>query len=114
MGRTTHRVRACSLQELPPGTARKLRIAVPAIAIFNVDGTVYAVENLCTHAFAVLSEGRFEGMSVECPLHRSQFDVRSGDPLCGPAAKALRTYEVEVIAGEIIVHIETPFSGTFA
>ncbi|WP_338598043.1 non-heme iron oxygenase ferredoxin subunit [Saccharopolyspora sp. SCSIO 74807] len=114
MGWTTHRVRACSLQELPPGTARKLRIAFPAIAIFNVDGTVYALEDLCTHAFAVLSAGRFESMSVECPLHRSQFDVRTGDPLCGPAAKRLRTYEVEVIAGEIIVHIETWFSGTLA
>lgn len=114
MGRATHRVRACSLQELPPGTARKLRIAFPAIAILNVDGTVYAVEDLCTHAFALLSEGHFEGMSVECPLHRSQFDVRTGEPLCGPATKPLRTYDVEVIAGEVIVHIETTFFGTFA
>ncbi|WP_243795151.1 bifunctional 3-phenylpropionate/cinnamic acid dioxygenase ferredoxin subunit [Saccharopolyspora gloriosae] len=114
MGRATHRVRACSLQELPPGTARKLRIAFPAIAIFNLDGTVYAVEDLCTHAFALLSEGRVEGTSVRCPLHRSQFDVRTGEPLCGPATESLRTYEVEVIAGEVIVHIETSLFGTSA
>jgi nitrite reductase/ring-hydroxylating ferredoxin subunit len=74
----THRVRACSLQELPPGAAHRLRIAFPPVVVFNVDGTVHAVE-----------------------------DIRTGDPGCPPEAETPRTYEVEVIAGEVIVHIET-------
>lgn len=102
----THRVRACALREIPPGTALRLRTAFPSIAIFNVNGTVYAVEDVCTHAFSVLSEGHFDGMSVECPLHRSQFDVRTGEPLCLPATEPLRTYRVQVVDGDVIVHVD--------
>ncbi|MGW1682826.1 bifunctional 3-phenylpropionate/cinnamic acid dioxygenase ferredoxin subunit [Saccharopolyspora sp. NPDC002376] len=105
MARSTHRVRACSLREIPPGTARRLG-TLPRIAIFNVNGTVYAVDDVCTHEFAVLSEGHFDGMSVECSVHMSRFDVRTGEPLCSPATEPLRTYEVEVIDDDVIVHIE--------
>ncbi|MGI8312072.1 bifunctional 3-phenylpropionate/cinnamic acid dioxygenase ferredoxin subunit [Saccharopolyspora hattusasensis] len=106
MERSTHRVRACSLREVPPGTARRLD-TLPRIAIFNVNGTVYAVEDVCAHEFAVLSEGHFDGISVECPLHMSRFDVRTGEPLCLPATEPLRTYKVEVIDDDVFVHIET-------
>jgi 3-phenylpropionate/trans-cinnamate dioxygenase ferredoxin subunit len=99
-----HTVRVCRLDEFPPGTMREVD-SLPPIVLFNVEGHIYAIDDVCSHAFSLLSEGYFDGTTVECPLHMSRFDVRTGEPLCPPATEPVRTHKVEIVDGEVTVHV---------
>ena len=95
--------RVCSKTELPPGEVK--RIEDPAIAVFNVAGTLYAISDICTHAEATLSEGQVEGEIVECPLHGATFDLRTGEALTPPAVEPVQTFPVVVQADDIYVEL---------
>jgi 3-phenylpropionate/trans-cinnamate dioxygenase ferredoxin subunit len=95
--------RVCSKTELPPGEVK--RIEDPAIAVFNVAGTFYAISDTCTHAEASLSEGQVEGKIVECPLHGATFDLRTGEALTPPAVEPVQTFPVVVQADGIYVEL---------
>jgi len=82
------------------------RIENPAIAVFNVEGTLFAISDTCTHAEASLSEGRIDGETVECPLHGACFDLRTGEALTPPAVEPVQTFPVIVQEDEIYVEIE--------
>lgn len=73
------------------------------IAIYNVGGKFYATSNVCTHAFALLTDGWLDDEIVECPLHGGQFDVRTGKAQGGIVLCDVKTFEVKVIDG--VVHI---------
>jgi 3-phenylpropionate/trans-cinnamate dioxygenase ferredoxin subunit len=92
----------CSQRDLGPGDATVVYGSVP-IAVFNVDGELYAVDDKCTHQEASLADGWLEGCFVECPLHASQFDLRTGEPHALPATKAVRTHAVHIRDGHIYV-----------
>ncbi|GAA2362513.1 bifunctional 3-phenylpropionate/cinnamic acid dioxygenase ferredoxin subunit [Saccharopolyspora halophila] len=94
------------LAGLPPGESVRIDGAVP-IAVFNVDGELYAIDDTCSHQDASLSEGWLEGCAVECPLHAACFDLRTGQPSGPPAKKPVRTHAVSVEAGMIYVHEQT-------
>ncbi|MFC3996697.1 bifunctional 3-phenylpropionate/cinnamic acid dioxygenase ferredoxin subunit [Nocardiopsis sediminis] len=95
---------ACHLDELPKGESLRVTADVP-IAVFNVDGEVYAIDDTCTHQNASLSDGWLEGCFIECPLHEAAFDLRTGMPTCPPAKRAVRTHPVTVRPdGHIYVH----------
>lgn len=101
-------VRVAALDEVPPGWVLKVRIDTPdvkrEIALANAGGTVFALDNACTHAGGPLGDNRLkEGCFVECPWHNAVFDARSGDVVRGPARKAARTYEVAVVDGAVFV-----------
>ncbi|MCU1679568.1 MAG: bifunctional 3-phenylpropionate/cinnamic acid dioxygenase ferredoxin subunit [Amycolatopsis sp.] len=102
-------LRACTVDELPPGES--VRIAegsgVDAIAVFNADGELYAIDDTCSHQDASLADGFLEGCFVECPLHAALFDLRTGLPSCLPAKKPVRTYTVLVDDGVIYVQTAT-------
>jgi 3-phenylpropionate/trans-cinnamate dioxygenase ferredoxin subunit len=99
-------ITVCRIEDLPPGEALRLTDGVPApVAVFNADGTFYAVDDTCTHQDASLADGWLEGCLIECPLHASAFDLRTGQPTCPPAKAALRTYRVSVEEGEVRLHI---------
>src|ERR1700760_1136295 len=72
-----------------------------SLAVFNIDGTYYATGNICTHQYAHLSDGWFEGNVVECPLHAGQFDVTTGKGLGPPITCDLRTFPVRVVGDKI-------------
>lgn len=72
-----------------------------AFAVYLVDGQYYAVDDVCTHEFAFLSEGYCEAGVIECPLHQARFDVRTGDPLAPPASVCLARYRTEM-QGDIV------------
>jgi naphthalene 1,2-dioxygenase system ferredoxin subunit len=76
-----------------------------SIVIFNVDGSYYATSNVCTHQFAHLSDGWFEGGVVECPLHAGQFDVTTGKGMGPPITCDLRTFPVRVNGDMIEVYL---------
>ncbi len=99
-------VEVCRLADLPPGEAFRVDRSVP-IAVFNADGDLYAVDDTCTHQDASLADGWLEGCAVECPLHASCFDLRTGEPTGPPAKIPLRTYPVSIVDGVIYVHVGT-------
>ena len=82
--------------DIPPGSSRVVYYRGDQVAIFNMGGQLHAVSNRCPHANGSLSEGVMEDGSVVCPSHRSRFDLATGQPLEGPAARPLRIYSVRL------------------
>lgn len=76
-----------------------------AIAVFAVDGDLFAIDDECPHASGPMSEGEVEGLEVECPWHAARFDLRSGKALCGPAYEDLATYPVREVDGAVEVDL---------
>ena len=94
----------CLLSDLPPGEAVRLDV-VPPVAVFHTDdGELYAIDDTCTHQDASLAEGWVEGCAVECPLHESRFDLRTGEVDAPPATRLVRTHRV-IVDGDA-VHVE--------
>ena len=75
------------------------------IALYAVDGQVYATDNTCTHGHARLCEGFLEGHEIECPLHQGRFDIRSGAATCAPATEGIRSYPVKIEAGRVYLDL---------
>ncbi len=88
------------LADLKPGQIGLVSVADEDVAVYNVDGTFYATQDLCPHADGPLSEGSLDGAMVICPWHASCFDVTTGAVLKGPAKEALQVYRV-VIDGDV-------------
>ncbi len=99
---------AASLNEVPEGKALGVEVDGVHIALYNLDGEIYATHGICTHALALLSEGWIEDGKIECPLHQGQFDIRSGKALCSPVTEDLRTYAVRVEGKHILVDVDQP------
>lgn len=77
-----------------------------SIALYDCDGSLFATDNICTHAYACLSDGWLDGETIECPLHAARFNVRTGEVLDPPATEDLKTYPVRVVDGDIQVHLD--------
>ncbi|HET9385554.1 MAG TPA: chlorite dismutase family protein [Gemmatimonadales bacterium] len=94
-----------SLSDLPPGSAKRVYAANDAVALFNVNGTVYAVANRCTHARASLSEGTVDSSrcAVTCPWHEGVFSLETGQVLGGPPVHAVATYQVKIDGDTILI-----------
>ena len=92
------------LSELPIGTMKKYITGDKQILLVNVNGEVQAADNVCTHAYSELSEGRLEGCIVECAMHGAMFDVRDGSVQALPAVMPLKKYPAK-IENEVI-HID--------
>lgn len=75
------------------------------LALYGVEGEVYATANLCTHGHARLCDGFLDGYEIECPLHQGKFDIRSGHPTCAPATDAVRSYPVKIENGRVYVDL---------
>lgn len=92
--------------EVPPGEGKLVRVGDRFLALFNCDGTFYAVDDTCSHAEASLSEGYLQGCEIECPLHGGRFDVRSGKATWSPAFMPVATYEVRIEGSAVLVAAE--------
>jgi 3-phenylpropionate/trans-cinnamate dioxygenase ferredoxin component len=82
--------------DIAPRTARRYVVAGRAIAVVHSDEGFFAIDDRCSHADVSLSEGEVEGCAIECWLHGSAFDLRSGAPLSPPATGAVPTYAVRI------------------
>jgi len=82
-----------------------LSVAGTPIALFRLDGEVFALHDLCTHGQARLSEGYVEGGCVECPLHQGLVDIRTGAARAAPISVATRTYPARVVDGRVQVEV---------
>ncbi len=93
--------KVATVAEIPPGTGKQVNIAGRAIALFNVDGTFYAIDDTCTHRGASLVEGECDGTEIICPWHGARFDLATGAAKCPPASQGVKTYPVHVVGDEI-------------
>ncbi|NGO67202.1 bifunctional 3-phenylpropionate/cinnamic acid dioxygenase ferredoxin subunit [Streptomyces boncukensis] len=100
-------ITVCLIDDLPPGESIRVTDGVPApVAVFHTEeGEIYAIDDTCTHQDASLSDGFLEGCFVECPLHEAFFDLRSGRPTCPPAKQPVRTHQVSVESGRVLLHV---------
>jgi len=96
-------VRVASASEIPEGKMKKVIVDSQQVLVVNVKGKYYAIGNVCTHLAGPLDKGILEGNEVECPLHRSHFDVTNGQVKRGPAARPEPVYDVKVESGSILV-----------
>jgi 3-phenylpropionate/trans-cinnamate dioxygenase ferredoxin subunit len=104
-------IKICAVDEIEPGTAISAEIEGVAVAVVRAeDGTVYAVHDECSHASVPLSEGEIEGCTLECWLHGSRFDLRTGAPTGLPATEPVPVYPVEIRDGFVFVSL-TPSNG---
>ncbi len=93
--------------EIGPGEVKRVEIGSEEIGIYNLGGEYYALSDVCSHAYARLSEGEVypdEG-TVECPLHGAEFDIRTGKNRSFPAVSPVSTYELRVNGEEIEVRV---------
>ena len=91
---------------MPPGKAITVDVEGLRIALFNIGGTYYAIDDTCPHAGASLAEGDVSGITVECPLHSARFDLATGRVLSPPADNDVAAYKVLVAGDEIQIQIE--------
>src|SRR3979490_681197 len=97
----------CRLADLPRDEAYRLE-SDPPVAVFHTDdGEVFAIDDTCTHQDASLADGWLEGCRVECPLHASTFDLRTGAVAAPPAKVGVRTHAVSIADGDIYVTLST-------
>ena len=86
-----------------PGEMKYFEVGDEQVLLANVGGTIYACDNLCTHALAPLGEGNLDGELVECPLHGSVFNVATGEVIDPPAVQSLRVFQVRIEGQGILV-----------
>ena len=91
--------------ELQPGQVLGRTINNKQIAIFYVDGKIYAIDDTCTHAGGSLSEGEVNGTTVTCPWHGATFDITTGAATGAPASEGVKGYKVVVEGDEVKVEI---------
>jgi 3-phenylpropionate/trans-cinnamate dioxygenase ferredoxin subunit len=98
----------CPVEDLPPGEKRLVELDDLEIGVFNCNGTLYAIEDRCSHDDGELLYGEFdpEECAVECPRHGSRFDLRTGNPLNLPAYVPIDTFPVLVQDGVIRVEVD--------
>ncbi len=75
------------------------------IALYGIDGDVYATDNICTHGHARLCEGFLERHEIECPLHQGRFDIRNATAMCAPLTESIRTYPVRIEADKVYLDL---------
>lgn len=101
------RVRVCALSDLSEGEVKDVS-ADPPVAIYLIDGGVYATGNVCTHEYSLLSDGYVEGDRIECQLHFAQFCIRTGAALVAPATAPIATYPVSVEGDDVFIDFPEP------
>ncbi|MEP1470845.1 MAG: non-heme iron oxygenase ferredoxin subunit [Halieaceae bacterium] len=92
-----------ALCDLPQGDIQCVEFDDREVLICHTAEGVFAVDNLCSHAEARLSDGRLKGLKIFCPLHGGSFDVRDGSALTRPAMTALASYPVRVEGDDILL-----------
>ena len=98
--------RAAGRSDLADGEVLGVEVAGRSIALYAADDGIFATDNICTHAYACLSDGWLDGEVIECPLHAARFDIRTGKVLDPPATEDLKTYPARMVGDEIQIQID--------
>lgn len=97
--------KVAKVQDVPPGKAKQVTVGGKAVALFNVNGTFYALEDECPHVGAPLSDGELMGQEVVCPWHGARFDVATGAVHCPPARTGVACFKVQVVGDDVQVEV---------
>ena len=98
-------VKAAKSDEIAPGQGKVVELDGKKIAIFNVEGAFYAIDDTCTHRGGPLSEGEVIGTTVTCPWHRAQYDLKTGGVLGPPAPQGVASYKVVVEGDDVRIEL---------
>jgi 3-phenylpropionate/trans-cinnamate dioxygenase ferredoxin component len=98
-------VKVAKTDEIVPGQGKMIEVGGKKIALFNVEGSVHAMDDTCTHRGGPLSEGILDGKQVTCPWHGAIYDVTTGEVLGPPAPKGVARYNVRVEGSDIEVEV---------
>jgi nitrite reductase/ring-hydroxylating ferredoxin subunit len=99
-------VKVAKVDDIPNGEALAVEAGGQPLALVKVGDDVYCIHDICTHEHAHLSEGFCEGHEIECPLHGSIFDVRTGEVKSLPATEDVKTFAVKIEDGDVLVEVE--------
>jgi nitrite reductase/ring-hydroxylating ferredoxin subunit len=101
MSEEWHKVAATS--EVVEGEAKPVKVGKTQIALCRVNDQIYAINDICTHEWACMSDGFVEGEEIECPIHMARFNIITGKVLCDPATEDLQTYKVDIKEDDVYV-----------
>ncbi len=99
-------ISVCPLADLAPGEHRVVDVDGAQVAVFNLEGRLYAIEDVCTHDGGILTGGPVEGDEIVCPRHGARFSIRTGEALAPPAFEPTPTFPVRVENGIVQVRDE--------
>lgn len=107
--------KACDVADLPEaGSVIGVEINQEPVAIVRSDdGDLYAVNDICSHAYVKLSDGgddAVEGCELECFLHAARFDLKTGEATCLPATERIDTYQLVIEGDDVLVDVDTPLN----
>lgn len=96
--------RLCASTDLPEGEVRQVDLGDGRVlAVYRMDGEVFATDDLCSHGDASLADGEIEDGKIVCPYHMGSFDIRTGEAVAAPCSIAIRTYAVREHEGDIVL-----------
>ena len=98
-------VKVARKSELPENDGTYVEVEGNRIALFNLNGEIYAIDNTCTHMGGPLSLGRLEDAEVECPWHGSRFGIKTGEVRMFPAKEDVASYQVRVSGDDVEVEV---------
>ena len=101
-----HPTKVAELKDVSPGQSACVLFGGDKVALFNVEGTIHAIANTCTHRGGPLSEGEVEGTTVTCPWHGASFDLKTGAVLGPPAGQSVNCYQVTVKGNDILLSVQ--------
>lgn len=108
----TEGIRAAAASEVPDGGTVAVEVDGVPIALVRAQDEVYAIYDECSHAQIALSEGDVDGCEIECWLHGSMFDLRTGKPTNLPATEPVPVYPCTVVGDDVYVDVHNPLSNT--
>lgn len=94
-----------ALDAVPEADVTSVVVEGREIALYEVEGEVFATDNLCTHGAARMSDGFLEGREIECPLHQGRFNVCTGKAMCAPLTQDIRVYPVRIENKRVLVNM---------
>jgi 3-phenylpropionate/trans-cinnamate dioxygenase ferredoxin component len=97
--------KVAAVQEIPAGQAKKVKIGDKDVALFNINGTFFAIDDTCPHRGGPLSEGELDGQEVTCPWHGARFNLTTGAHLCPPANRDVNAYKVQVVGSDVQIDV---------
>ncbi|WP_171060637.1 non-heme iron oxygenase ferredoxin subunit [Poseidonocella sp. HB161398] len=105
MTQTSEMVKVLESAALEEGGMTSVNVGEEEVALYRVEGVVYATSNICSHAYAIMTEGYLDGDCIECPLHQALFSIKTGEPVDAPTDKPLPVFATEERDGAIYVRV---------
>ena len=94
-----------AVESVPEADVTAVYVDGKEIALYEMEGEIFATDNLCTHGAGRMSDGFFDGREIECPLHQGRFDVCTGQAMCAPLTDNIRVYPVRIENKRVFVNM---------